>query len=134
MFEALLPIIKRDKWSIFHPINDIEQLKSALQEAAVSAGINWSTIAEDAIEAGISVGKNCFSFDAMDSYFETVKKNPKHSAEMHAAITNTVVQTAKKQGHNITAEDLVNNAKAKGYANVNSLECENIAWTAICSH
>lgn len=131
--EALLPIIKRDKWSIFHPIDDVDQLKSALQEAAGVVGIGWSTIADVAVATGLSVGQSCFGLDSMNSYFETLKSNSNDRSELETAITTAITETAKKQGHAITAEDLKNNAVAKGYANSPALGCENIAWTAICS-
>lgn len=130
--EALLPIIKSDKWSIFHPLDDIAQLKAALQKAADEAGIGWGTIAEVAISTATSVGEKCFSFDAVESYVEAVKNNASYSAELNMAVANAVTQVAKKQGYDINEKDLVN--KTKQYANLPASEsCTSAAWTVLCT-
>ena len=131
--EVLLPILKKDKWSIFHPINDLKQLKSALEDAAKQIGIGWSTIADVAFSTAKGVAEKCFGLDAMDSYFEMLKANPDAAKELEDTVIQAIITTAKKQGHTITAKDLENNAIAKGYANTPSVDCVHSLWTTICS-
>ena len=46
-------------WSIFHPEEDIEMLKNALESAAQKVGITWSKIAEVVVDAAVGAAEKC---------------------------------------------------------------------------
>ena len=55
--QTLINDLEHDKWSIWHPVRDFDQIKTAMEDASKAAGITWSSIEHVAIDAGESVIK-----------------------------------------------------------------------------
>lgn len=104
--EALINVIKSESWSVFHPFKDIKQLKEALEKAAKSAGINWDTIKDVAIDTALAVGKKCFGFASMSNFVETMRKNPKLADKVTTAVVAAIAQQGADLGFEISISDV----------------------------